>query len=61
MKYLLFIITLFFTGACFAQQADSLDIQVVYTKKRSQWLKQGHFRVNQDNIYEDSSFVVSKF
>jgi hypothetical protein len=60
MKELIFILTIVFSTNCFGQQGKKFVISEVISKESYSKLDRSKFKVDRNNIFEDSNYIVSK-
>lgn len=60
MKELIFILTIVFSANCFGQQREKFYIKEVISKESFSKLNKSKFKVDINNIFEDSNYIVSK-
>ena len=59
MKRILFLLTLITTNS-YGQTRDKFDISEVFNKASYNRADKNHFKVDRNNIFEDSTYIVSK-
>ncbi|MBS1608712.1 MAG: hypothetical protein JSS70_08130 [Bacteroidetes bacterium] len=60
MNRLLFMLTLAFTTNCFGQKQEKFNVSEIISNDSFAVLNKNQFKVNSENIFEDSTYVVSK-
>lgn len=60
MKELIFILTIIFSTNCFGQQKEKFIISEVINKESFNKLDRNKFKVDKNNIFQDSNYIVSK-